>query len=410
MKTKEKYEFAHADDIMINKKNGHSKCPNCRNVDIENFFLLQNAPVHSIVTMKSYEEAVSIPKKDLTLSFCRNCGFIYNSSFDTALEIYTKGYEDQQGFSGTWMKFITDFTGRFIEKYDVRNKNVIEIGCGKGDFLQIICKMGNNRGIGIDPAYVPGRLEENENLQFIREFYSEEHGDLPADVIVCRHTMEHIYETYEFVKTIRKAVKNNPNVIVLIEVPSIVRILKINAFWDIFYEHCSYFSPGSLARLFRLNQFEVLDNYLEYDDQYLFLEAKPSESADLHVHPIEESPEQLKELVDKFVVTINVELDKWRERLLEMKNANKKVVIWGGGSKSVGFLTHFNYLNVIEHVVDINPHMQGNFIPGIGIQYVKPDFLKTYRPDAVIIMNGVYEKEIGKMLKDMGLEPELISL
>jgi hypothetical protein len=61
-------------------------------------------------------------------------------------------------------------------------------------------------------------------------------------------------------------------------------------------------------------------------------------------------------------------------------------------------------------VVDINPHMQGNFIPGIGIQYVKPDFLITYKPDAVIIMNGVYEKEIGKMLKEMGLKPELISL
>jgi SAM-dependent methyltransferase len=410
MKMKETYEFAQADEVMINKKNGHSRCLSCHSAEIENFFLLKNAPVHSIVTMKTYEEAVSIPKKDLTLSFCRNCGFIYNSSFDTTLDMYTKGYEDQQGFSGTWMKFITDFTERFIEKYNVRNKNVIEIGCGKGDFLQIICKLGNNKGIGIDPAYVPGRLEENENLQFIREFYSEEHGDLPADVIVCRHTMEHIHDTYEFVKTIRKAVKNNPDVIVLIEVPSIVRILKINAFWDIFYEHCSYFSPGSLARLFRLNQFEVLDNYLEYDDQYLFLEARPSETADVTVHPAEESPEQLKELVDKFVITINVELDKWRERLQKMKNENKKVVIWGGGSKSVGFLTHFNYLNVVEHVVDINPHMQGNFIPGIGIQYVKPEFLKTYQPDSVIIMNGVYEKEIGKMLKEMGLEPELISL
>ncbi len=386
------------------------RCLNCQSTNVENFFLLKNAPVQSIVTIKTYEDAIAIPKKELTLAFCNNCGFIFNSTFDTSLDMYTKGYEDQQGFSATWLSFITEVTNRFIEKYDVRNKNVIEIGCGKGDFLKIICELGNNKGIGIDPAYVPGRLEENENLQFIREFYSEKHGDLPADVIVCRHTMEHIHDTYNFVKTIRKAIKNNPDVIVLIEVPSIVRILKIQAFWDIFYEHCSYFSPGSLARLFKLNNFEVLDNYLEYDDQYLFLEAKPVEETSETVHPAEESIEDLKKLADEFVVKVNDQLNNWKTKLLKMKDDNKKVVVWGGGSKSVGFLTHFNELGVIEHVVDINPHMQGNFIPGIGIQYKTPDFLKEYKPDVVIIMNGVYEKEIGKTLSDMDLHPELISL
>ncbi len=386
------------------------RCLNCQSTNTENFFLLKNAPVQSIVTIKTYEDAIAIPKKELTLAFCHNCGFIFNSTFDTTVDMYTKGYEDQQGFSATWLSFITEVTNRFIEKYDIKNKNVIEIGCGKGDFLKIICELGNNKGIGIDPAYVPGRLEENKNLRFIREFYSEKHGDLPADVIVCRHTMEHIHDTYNFVKTIRKAIKNNPDVIVLIEVPSIVRILKIQAFWDIFYEHCSYFSPGSLARLFRLNRFEVLDNYLEYDDQYLFLEAKPAEDVPEIAHPAEESVEELKKLVDEFVVKVNDELNNWRTKLLKMKDENKKVVVWGGGSKSVGFLTHFNELGVIEHVVDINPHMQGNFIPGIGIQYKTPEFLKEYKPDVVIIMNGVYEKEIGKTLSDMDLRPELISL
>jgi SAM-dependent methyltransferase len=386
------------------------KCSSCRSENTENFFLLKNAPVQSIVTIKTYEDAIDIPKKELTLSFCHNCGFIFNSTFDTSLDMYTKGYEDQQGFSATWMKFITEVTQRFIDKYDVRNKNVIEIGCGKGDFLKIICELGNNKGIGIDPAYVPGRLKENQNLQFIREFYSEKHGDLQADVIVCRHTMEHIYDNYTFVKTIRKAIEKNPDVIVFIEVPSILRILKINAFWDIFYEHCSYFSPGSLARLFRLHQFEVLDNYLEYDDQYLFLEARPSMETSETVHPEEESVEQLKQLVDKFVMQVNDELGAWRKRLQKMKDDNQKVVVWGGGSKSVGFLTHFNDMNVVKHVVDINPHMQGNFIPGIGIQYVTPEFLRSYNPDVVIIMNGVYENEIGKMLLDMNLEPQLIGL
>ena len=84
--------------------------------------------------------------------------------------------------------------------------------------------------------------------------------------------------------------------------------------------------------------------------------------------------------------------------------------MWGGGSKSVGYLTHFDREGVIAHVVDINPHMQGNFIPGIGKVYKGPDFLKEFKPDVVIIMNAVYTEEIRKMLLELGLEPELIPL
>ena len=80
----------------------------------------------------------------------------------------------------------------------------------------------------------------------------------------------------------------------------------------------------------------------------------------------------------------------------------KKVVIWGGGSKSVGFLTQFDDIGLIDHVVDINPHMQGNYIPGIGKQYVGPEFLREYKPDVVILMNSVYTSEVRKMLNDIG--------
>lgn len=386
------------------------KCLSCQSEKVENFFVLKNAPVQSLITIKTYEEAIAIPKKDITLAFCSNCGFIFNSTFDTSIDYYTQGYEDQQGFSPTWLTYQTGITNRFIDKYDVREKDIIEIGCGKGDYIQLICKLGNNRGIGIDPSYVSGRSETNPNVTFIKEFYSEKHGELPVDLIVCKHTMEHINDPYNFVKNIRSWIKKDNDIHVFIEVPTIVRILKINAFWDIYTEHCSYFSPGSLARLFRNNNFEILDTYLGYDDQYLYLEAKTSKKSNSPILPLEESVEKLKGFVDNFVIKIKEELSKWNKLLLKLKDENKKVVIWGGGSKSVGFLTHFNDLKVISHVVDLNPHMQGNFIPSIGMQYVGPEFLRTYRPDTVIIMNGIYKNEIGKMLSEMGLTPELICL
>ncbi len=388
----------------------HTACPNCRHTDIEDFFTVRQAPVHSLVTIRDYREAMAVERKDITMAFCNSCGFIFNSSFDTSLDYYTKGYEDQQGFSPTFVKFLTGVTQRFIERYDIRNKQVIEIGCGKGDFIHLISELGNNRGVGIDPAWVPGRTKENPDVTFIREFYSEEHGAIEADSITCRHTLEHIHDTYGFMETIRKSIKGDKDVILFFEIPSIVRILKIQAFWDIFYEHCTYLSPGSLGRLFRMSGFEVLDMYLEYEDQYLFIEARPVTGVSDRIHPLEESVEELKALTREFVEKINIQLGEWRTRLLKFKEQRKKVVIWGGGSKSVGFLTHFDDIGVIDHVVDINPHMQGNYIPGIGKQYVGPDFLKDYQPDVVIIMNSVYMEEIRKMLNERGVDPQLLGL
>jgi hypothetical protein len=54
--------------------------------------------------------------------------------------------------------------------------------------------------------------------------------------------------------------------------------------------------------------------------------------------------------------------------------------------------------------------MENNFIPGIGSRYVQPGFLAAYQPDVVIIMNGVYEKEITASLHTMGVNPEVHAL
>ncbi len=388
----------------------HAACPTCRGKDLEDFFTIHNAPTQSLVTIKEREKALAIPRQDIVLTFCNSCGFIFNSAFDTTIDYYTQGYEDQQGFSPTFVKFITGVTERFIDKYGIRGKRVVEIGCGKGDFIRLISRLGGNRGVGIDPAWVPGRGEDVPDVEFIKEFYSARHGDIHADCITCRHTLEHIHDTGGFLRTIRASIREGEAPVLFFEVPSIVRILDIQAFWDIFYEHCTYLGPGSMARLFRLAGFEVLDMYLEYGDQYLFIEARPCDVPSTRTHPLEESIGELKAKTTFFVEQINRQLAQWRERLEGYKAAGRKVVVWGGGSKSVGFLTQFADLGAIAHVCDINPHMQGNYIPGIGMQYVGPAFLEEFKPDVVIVMNSVYMEEIRKDLAGRGLHPEMLGL
>ena len=63
-----------------------------------------------------------------------------------------------------------------IQKFDLHSKRIIEIGCGKGEFLALLTELGNNRGIGFDPAFVAARnpAKASCDIQFIADFYSEE--------------------------------------------------------------------------------------------------------------------------------------------------------------------------------------------------------------------------------------------
>jgi len=61
-------------------------------------------------------------------------------------------------------------------------------------------------------------------------------------------------------------------------------------------------------------------------------------------------------------------------------------------------------------VVDINPHKKNTFMAGTGHKIVSPDFLISYRPDAVVIMNPIYKNEITRDLLDMGLSPEIMTV
>ncbi len=389
----------------------HTSCPSCHGQNLNDFFQIKNAPIFSLVTVTSKDEALAVPKQDIQLSFCQECGFIFNRSYDTGINYFTMGYEDQQGFSATFMAYLKRISETLIDEYQLQGKALMEIGCGKGDFINLLSDLAQGDGIGVDPAYVEGR-QNNPRLTFYKEFYDHKHGLLKPDFICCRHTMEHVFDTYGFLRLLRESIPDGQRPVLFFEVPQINRILDIQAFWDIYYEHCSYFNATSFAALFRRCGFTICDVRLDYGDQYLLLEAVPAgqEPEQEQFFDLEEPVTRTAERVARFQVEISRQLGEWRQRLEAEKQSGNKVVIWGGGSKSVGFLTNFADLSLIDYVVDINPNMEGNFIPGIGSQYVQPEFLKQYQPDTVIIMNGMYRDEITKTMTDMGVTPQIFTL
>ena len=387
-------------------------CPNCGHQGLSIFYEVRNVPVHSCLMMSSLEEALDFPCGDVVLGFCDRCGFITNIEFDKQWSAYAPNYEDQQSFSPTFNQFALNLANDLLEKYDLHNKHIVEIGCSKGDFLLLLCELGHNTGVGIDPSAVPGRVKSaaSDRVTFIQDYYSPAHAQYVGDFICCRHTLEHIQPTAEFITTVRRSIGDRTDTVVVFEIPDTIRVLQDLAFEDIYYEHCSYFTPGSLARLFRSCGFAVTDLYKAYGNQYLLIEAKPVDSLSSAIHPLEENLIEISHYIEYFTNKIKNKLDHWKQSLETMQAGNQRVVVWGSGSKCVAFLTTLDTIDKIEYVVDINPHRHGKFIPGVGKQIMSPEFLQEYQPDTVIIMNPIYREEIGQMLEKMGVSTKLVTL
>lgn len=388
-------------------------CPSCGAEVLEKIYEVRNVPIHSCLLMQTREEALELPTRDVVMGWCPRCAFATNMTFDVAMNAYSTKYEEVQTFSPTFNAFQSELIERLIEKYGIRGKNVVEIGCGKGEFLLELCDRGDNQGVGIDPSFVAGRGSWNSagRCRFINELYSaERHGHLPADAIVCRHTLEHIHPTGEFVRTIRRAIGDDPDTLVFMELPDQERVYDERAFWDVYYEHCSYFTQGALERLFLDCGFEILDSRKGFGDQYLLIEARPLPAGQEPTYQVREKLGDIRRKVEGFSKDAPRIIRGWKDRFDQWKTQAKRVVIWGAGSKGVAFLTTLGVDDGLACAIDINPHKHGFFMPGTGHEVVSPASLTEARPDVVVVMNEIYEDEIRRDLEEMGLTPELLSV
>jgi SAM-dependent methyltransferase len=379
---------------------------------MDTFYEVRNVPVHSVLLLTTKEEALDFPTGDVVLGFCQACGLISNLAFDPGRHDYSTDYESTQACSPTFNEFARRLAHYLIARYDLHDKDIVEIGCGQGEFLKLICEMGGNRGIGFDPAYVAPESGNtaSDDVKFVQDFYSDRYTGNHGDLICCRMTLEHIQQTAEFVRTVRRSIGERTDSMVFFQVPDVTRILREGAFWDIYYEHCSYFSAASLARLFRISGFEVMALWTDYGGQYLMIEARPSAAEPRVALSRGEDLKDMARDIASFTANHSERVGMWQDRLERMSQAGQRVVVWGAGSKAVAFLTTLGIRDEIEYAVDINPRKHGTFLAGTGQETVAPEFLRAYGPDVVIVMNPVYEKEIRDDLKTMGLTPRVLTV
>jgi hypothetical protein len=389
------------------RERGTFSCRACGSDRLRTFARSNSIPVNNARVFATPEEALRVPLGELEIALCESCGFVQNVRFDPALVCYDSTYEEQQSYSPTFASWADGLARGLVERWDLHGKRIIEIGCGKGDFLAALCRLGANEGVGYDPTAAPVRLGDGAaRVRMISEFYGPSTGALEADALVCRHTLEHVQDVALLLRSLRASLAGREGTRIFFEVPDVGRVLREGAFWDVYYEHCSYFAPGSLARLFRREGFIVDDVRLGFDDQYILLEARiaPEGTAPAaETFPAEERVEDLIAGAEAYETAVSETIANWRRRVGAARTRGR-VAVWGSGSKCVAFLSETGLARSVDAIVDINPHRHNRYLPASALRIDPPETLATLRPDLVVVMNAIYLDEIEDALARMGVD------
>lgn len=394
---------------MTNNDPAAGTCPVCGSRDTVGFCDIYRMPVFANVLCATKQAALAVPRGDILLAFCRSCAAIWNRAFEPELMEYAPDYENALHFSPRFQAYAADIARRLVEKYALVRKRVLDIGCGDGAFLSLLCDLGGNCGLGIDPGFDPARLRvaPDDRVEFIRDRYSDKYVGLPADLICCRHVLEHVADPLAFLRLIRRAADDRRQTVVFFEVPNAMFTLRDLGIWDLIYEHCSYFCEPALRTLFERAGFRVLDAHPEFGDQFLALEAVPA------AHPPPGSPppdavDAVRCAVEAFADAYRRQVQEWEDRLSTFAGTGRRMVLWGAGSKGVSFVNTLGAARAVEYLVDVNPRKHGMYVSGTGHRIVPPGFLCDYRPHSVLVMNRLYEEEVRRNVHQLGIEAEFL--
>jgi SAM-dependent methyltransferase len=369
-------------------------------------------PANIGILWPTKESAVNCSKGDLQIEFCRSCGYIWNSHFHPDRLEYSQAYDNTLHYSAVYSKYARNMAAHLVERYNIKNKQILEIGCGKGDFLILLCTLGNNQGVGFDTSYETRDLEPQvaKQISIVQDFYSEKYSDYHGDLIVSRYVFEHIEDPVAFLRMLRGNIGDRPDTVVYFEVPDVYLILEQFSIWDFIYEHVSNFSPASLASAFQAAGFRVLGLEETYSGQFIALEAAPDDGCESGGYDVSSDLSRLQRAVSEFLEQVQDKKRAWQEMTEKIRSDKLRTLVWGAGAKGVSYLNMLDIREEIKFVVDINPNKHGKYIAGTGQKIVPPEFAKEYRPEQIIVMNPIYTDEIQQSLTQMGVKADLLTV
>jgi SAM-dependent methyltransferase len=343
----------------------------------------------------------------LRLVVCEDCGFVFNSVFDSSKIGYGDTYDNSQCHSPSFVGHVNGLVEHILNDRRIRNSRILEVGCGQGAFLRrLVENLGtNNSGWGFDPSYAGPSVDLEGRLRYEACYYSRDSLHVSADIVIARHLIEHVPDPLDLLSNVKNALKSSSLGSIFIETPCIEWIFSHLAFWDFFYEHCSYFTKRSLSNALNLAGFKLHDVRHVFEGQYLWIEA----SLTNRVCPKPSPEHQLVTEALAFGKAENKMIQSLQSKIESLRPGG--IALWGAASKGV---TIANLIDpsreLISCLVDLNPNKQGCFVPVTGHPIVSPQDPVFLGLKTAIVVNPNYFKEISIFVTERKLGVNLINI
>ncbi|MEP7319342.1 MAG: class I SAM-dependent methyltransferase, partial [Panacibacter sp.] len=267
--------------------------------------------------------------------------------------------------------------------------------------------------LGIEPTANTAEVATSKGIKTVIEFFGAELAerfantwDLRADLLLGNNVLAHVPDIVDFVKGINLILKETG--VATMEFPHLMQLVDNNQFDTIYHEHFSYLSFTTIKRIFESQELEIFD-----------VDEIPTHGGSLRIyakHKEDDSKEisgNVQTLLEKEASkgmtqlsyydnlqqkAFKVKLD-LTDFLIQQKKANKKVAAYGAAAKGNTLLNYCGIKNdLIDFVVDANPHKQNKYLPASHIPVKNEQYLKEQQPDYVIILPWNLKEEITNQL------------
>ncbi|MEK6705668.1 MAG: methyltransferase domain-containing protein [Bdellovibrionota bacterium] len=315
---------------------------------------------------------------DLGVYQCSGCGLVQLSNAPVP---YYKEVIRAAAFSKEMKDFRRAQFDSFIQRFSLKGKKVIEIGCGCGEFLSIMQQL-DVEACGLEHSEESAAQCVKNGLKVSRGFIESSNYRLdhaPFEAFLILNFLEHLPEPNS---TLRGIYNNlTDDAAGLVEVPNFDMILRKKLFSEFISDHLLYFTRETLSTTLRLNGFDVIDCNEEWHDYIISAIVKKRKKLDIsHFY---EHQAHLKNEIEEYI-------SRFRD---------KKTAIWGAGHQALAVMALTDIAGRIKYVVDSATFKQGKYTPATHVPIVSPDVLESDPVDAIIVMAASYSDEVARIIR-----------
>jgi hypothetical protein len=386
------------------------KCRFCKTELNDVFIDLLNAPAsNSFLSLEELNEPeIFFPLKVYT---CHNCFLVQLDEYKKSGDIFNNEYVYFSSFSKSWLDHAKKYTEMMVNRFGFNQQSlIVEIASNDGYLLQYF-KEKNIPVLGVEPTANTAEVARGKGIESINDFFGTRLAkemaakNIKADLLLGNNVLAHVPDIVDFVAGMKMVL--NESGIITMEFPHLMQLIDNNQFDTIYHEHFSYISFYTVNQIFKSQDLELFDvDEIPTHGGSIRIYAKhknDSRPISFNVQALLEKEKQ-KGMLDSGYYSnfqqkaLKVKLD-LLNFLIKQKESDKAVVAYGAAAKGNTMLNFCGVKNdLIQYVVDANPHKQNKFLPASHIPVVNEDFLKNDRPDYVVILPWNLKGEVSEQL------------